>query len=188
VSKYVELAKRAKDPDNWLVIDMADRLWEWAQYYFIEKTKGMPAAEFLLTNDVSDNDYGAEWSKIKAQYASLITNILRFPGHIFLCTPVRVFTASTEKDSYIKSTFGRYGLRPEGEKRIAHMPHSILLTAEEVIDQGRRSEWKMTTIKDRETTLENMSGKIVRDFAVDYMIQVAGWRVVQDQGTLVDES
>jgi hypothetical protein len=178
--EYVEAMKicTAKiTNDDWLVVDLANPAWDTVQDEYIEHVFKKESLDFYMAHREKNGKGGAldgdkDWSVINRMYRDWSKGIMRCRGHVFLSTGVKgVQTDGARVDAKeVRVTFGAYGVKPEGQKHTWHMVHTIILAAE-----FKPGEWTMTTIKDRER--EKMTGKPVKDFVMDYLVPVAGWKL-----------
>jgi len=60
-------------------------------------------------------------------------------------------------------------VKPAGQKRLGHMPNTVLLFTKQ-----RTGMYQMSTVKDRDRA--EMAGQPFGDFGVDYLVNVAGWK------------
>lgn len=72
-------------------------------------------------------------------------------------------------DKEVKAAFGAYGVKPKGQKRLGHVPMTVLW-----LTKSRVGAWAMTTIKDRGRT--EVEDEPLTNFAKDYLMEVAGWK------------
>ncbi len=163
--------------DDWLILDMADKPWEEVQNYYIEQAFDKDAAEFFLQWKTDNGkgsplagEYGANWQVINKLYSSFIGKVARFPGHVLACTPVDQVNKEQEKNKEILDTYGRFGVKPRGQKALGHQFHTILLT----LNKGK-DQYAYTTVKDRKRA--QLSNEPVVDFVTSYLVKVAGWKL-----------
>ena len=88
-------------------------------------------------------------------------------GHV-ICT-TGVDAVSDSDDKALRALFAIYGVKPRGQKHLPHPFHTILLT------QCRTpgEDYTFTAVKDRGR--EAVKAKPVKDFAIQYLVQQAGW-------------
>lgn len=180
--------RRAAQPQNndVLVIDMIDKLWDYAQAAFSEKAFGENITEWLLDvrrkGENPGGDYGVNWSTINRLYGDFINNVIRFPGHVVACSPVEDVKEPNRDgkggdDPQIRQMFGRLKKKPRGQKNLPFQFHSILLMQD--TSGAAVGPWKMTTMKERDVgamAREKMEGVDVKDFVLDYLIKRGGWK------------
>lgn len=182
VNLAVTRAKRERH--DWLVVDMADKMWDFAQSGFSEKAFGKRIDEWFIeakrSGENVGGDYGSNWSVINRMYAQVIGQILRFPGHVLCCTPVEPVQSPDRQgkggdSSEIRDLFGRFGVKPKGQKALGHQFHTIILLS----DTGKG--YRAQTVKERsmpgsETAREKLVGVSVTDFTKDYLMKIARWQ------------
>lgn len=178
----IDKARKAANPNmqDWLVIDMADKAWEYVQQFYIEQAFGKEADSFFLEWKKQDKsgsplagDYGTNWQVINQLYNAFMGKVIRFPGHVLACTPVDQLQQSKgeikESQETIK-TYGRFGIKPKGQKALGHQFHTLLLC-----QQKSSKGWTYTTVKDRKRT--ELKGEDVSDFVTSYLVKVGGWKL-----------
>lgn len=196
--------KGERERNDWLVVDSQDRLWSYAQKHFFGAAYDEDMDDFFvdakrkaLERHARDNkrsdgiadyvggDYGINWQIINKTYFTNEELIRRFPGHVLATAPSRELAKpdrkgdSTETQETI-DTFGRAGVKPQGQKDIALGFHTILLTREKPKFEGRI----VTTVKERNPPgVEVLRPKLIAaeftttsDFVVQYLMGVAKWR------------
>lgn len=173
--------------DDWIVVDSTTPTWDAVQGWFSEQIHGEEPDEWFLqkrlqnqrANDsatkASEKTRGfaalsgeqGDWQVINKQYFKNIYNrLLMAPGHKYLTAEQD--TISKEDDREVRGTYGAYGIKPKGQKRLGYVPMTVLW-----LTKKRVGEWYMTTIKDRgRKELEELEWS---DFAEDYLLGVAGW-------------
>lgn len=161
-------------PDDWSVVDFISPAWDAVQAHYVEEIFKSGMAEYFLEArklKAGGNplDGWKDWGPINKMYKQWMNGLLhRTPGHKFFTAEVDAIRDSDDKG--IKATFGAYGVRPKGQKQLGHQPHTILLGA---VD--RQGDITHTTIKDRER--QPFERKPIKEFAIDYLVQVAGWKL-----------
>lgn len=175
--KAITEARSKGKRDDWLVVDMVDKAWEEVQNFYIQEAFGKDAASFFLQWKTDNGkgsplagEYGANWQVINKLYSSFIGKVARFPGHVLACAPVDQVNREQEKSKEILDTYGRFGVKPRGQKALGHQFHTILLA----LSKGK-SGYAYTTIKDRKRT--ELSNEDVVDFVTSYLVKVAGWKL-----------
>lgn len=170
-------------PNDWLIVDSIDMPWSMVQDHYIEEMFGKDADAFFMDARKASasghplaSDYGSNWTVINKLYSKWIGQVIRFPGHVYACTPAQQVTQPNASgkggDSReIRETFGRYGVRPAGQKGLGFQFHTVLL-----LQSPSAGEWKMTSVKDRSREL--LVGQDLSDFALGYLIGTAGWEIV----------
>jgi hypothetical protein len=172
---------------DWIICDLFSNAWEEAQNYFSQETYGKDMADYFLERKAaaakaskskkSDEGFegASDWGVIKPLYKRFAEQVLlRNKAHVLITTgqkPLSRSGAWADKKEIIE-VFDSIGFKPEGEKRTAHYPHTILHMRSKGED-----EWAFTTVKDRErevVTNRDLSGK---SFAKEYLLKIAGWKV-----------
>jgi hypothetical protein len=177
IDKFTNKASR----DDWLIIDMVDKAWEKVQDYFVEQVHGTGAAKWFLDFKKEGGSahplaggYGINWTIINKQYADFVGKFLRWPGHILCATPAdtvqKPTNTSSGDSSEILANYGRYGVKPRGQKHLGHLFHTVLWTHQ------AGEEWKLTTIKDRGGR-KGLGSVKWSDFVGTYLVPVAGWKL-----------
>lgn len=173
---------RTQKRDDWLVVDSMTPTWDAVQGWFSEKVFDKGIEDYFLEvriakekakKDKDPSTLGAfegwiDWPVINKQYSAFYSVLLKCPGHIYMTAE----TSKIEKDEAkeVKGMFGSYGVKPKGQKRLGHIPMTVLL-----LSKDRAGSWYMTTVKDRGR--RELVNEPVTDFAVDYMMKVAGWQM-----------
>lgn len=166
--------------DDWLIFDSMSPTWEAVQEWFIEKVHGQDIDDYFMevrmkkenTKGKDSKALGAlegwmDWPVINKVYFKLYKRLMAIPGHLYM-TAEQV-AVNDDEGREIKGLFGPYGVKPKGQKKLGHLPQTVLL-----LTKNRAGEYAITTIKDRNRVeLEN---EPVQDFMRDYMVKVAGWR------------
>jgi hypothetical protein len=180
--KVVKEIREVSRSQDWLVVDRLDEVWEKAQAGYSEKVFGKEIDEWFIEykrdhgeGHAFSGEYGTNWGIIKRMHAAFTTEVLRFKGNVLVTTtaepvvePNRDGKGGDDKD--VRAEFGKFGVRPGGEKRNGFKFHTILLLAE-----ARQGSWIYTTIRDR--SREQQKGKKMTDFVVSYLVGVAGWKL-----------
>jgi hypothetical protein len=163
-------------PGDWLVIDSITPTWDDVQAWFTQKLWGDDLADYMMAARMQAQDSGkkggsafegfTDWPVINKTYNTLYNLILNAPGHVLLTAET---AALIDEGSEVQVLFGAHGVKPKGQKRLPHIPHTVLLTG-----RKRTGEWTLSTVKDRGR--DTVSGKVVTDFAKDYLGGVCGWK------------
>jgi len=177
--------------DDWLAFDSMTSPWDAVQSWFIGKLHGENDADYFMrvreeieafnsNAKAADKKKSAnpfegfmDWPAINKQYFLLTKALFKTRGHLYITAEQTTLTKS-EADE-IKGLFGPYGVKPKGQKKLTHQPHTILL-----LTKSRQGEYRITTIKDRSRA--EVEEKPVVDFSKDYLRDIAGWKmeVVKD--------
>lgn len=173
-TKAVQTIHKIAKPNDWLVIDMLTPLWDMAQEYYIDRIFGKEYDEFFLKARESNAkgnplDGFKDWGVINKLYRSNVANnILRAPCHVFATASAAALSSDLEsKES--KQIFGKFGVKPVGQKHNSHLFHTVLWK-----QNPKPGIWTLTTVKDRER--EEQLGMEVGSFATDYLEGVAKWK------------
>lgn len=166
---------RAQD---WLMIDMISPTWNWCQESYAQRIFGKDLEEFYIQQRAS---MGAGDKKLKTfegwkdytiineMYGKIQDRILRTPGNIYCTSEVKTLSGDA-LDKDLKLMFGPHGVLPVGQKRMPHLFSTILWMTSTI--PGQR---KIITVKDR--SRQELHGMVVDDFAIDYLVDVAGWEL-----------
>lgn len=163
--------------EDWLIVDLANPAWDVVQDFYIDLIFNRESADFYLAARETNKKGGAldgdkDWSNINKLYREFSQPLLRLRGHLFLCTGVKgVQTEGGRVDpKEIRVLFGPHGVKPEGQKALPFMTHTIIY-----VKEFTPGVWKMTAVKDRERT--KVEDVTVNDFVMQYMLPVAGWKL-----------
>lgn len=171
---------RTQKRDDWLVLDSMTPTWDACQGWFTELVFDKGIDEYFMEVRIAKEkskkkddallgafDGWVDWQVINKQYAAFYSVILKSPGHIYMTAETDKLAKEEGKE--IKGVFGPHGVKPKGQKRLGHIPMTVLL-----MTKDRAGSWYMTTIKDRGRG--ELVNQPVADFATDYFMKVAGWR------------
>lgn len=178
---YKSTAQKAREAGergrgDWLVVDMCDKVWNAAQAGYTEMTFGMDVDDFYVAWRKEDTkggnpfnaDWGKDWQAINRLYDTFMYNVTRFPGNVLMTTspePVR----EDEKDKEIIRLYGRWGVKPSGQKRLGHLAADCLLLTQS------KEGWSFSQM--RGTGREEFKNQPLRDFVTDYLVKRAGWQI-----------
>lgn len=165
---------------DWFVVDMADSIWDAVQDFyddhrFAHASTWEEQMELMIDDTEADDDPARRWGPIK--------NMYRKWEHAFTHMGCNTLAATRQKEmkkskgnwfrehkQHIRD-FGRLGLRPAGEK---NLPYDVALN---VHLRKKAGGWEMEMIKDRKDEKRwDPEVRSVSNFAVDYLIGLAGWR------------
>jgi hypothetical protein len=174
-----EYGKASKD--DWLIVDSMTQTWDDVKNWYSDEVVGDDLADWMLQlkkGSGSAKDYSKALSDsmnydiINRQYFKLYNEILRWPGHVYMTAEADAIDGEREKDALVKSVFATYGQKPKGQKKLPHIPQTVLY-----LTRSRVGEHKFTCIKDR----HGGEKEVVAwdDFASDYLLGHAGWRPVK---------
>lgn len=162
--------------DDWLVIDSITPTWDDVQAWFTEKLWGDDLADYMMAARMQAEERGkkggsafegfTDWPVINKQYNQLYNLILNAPGHVLL-TAETAALVDEDKDTVV--VFGSHGVKPKGQKRLPHIPHTVLL-----FRRRNGGRWVIDTVKDRNR--DQLDGADNTGFHRTYLQQVAGWK------------
>ncbi len=177
-----EWGKKASRED-WLVLDMGHHMWSKTQEAFFDKAFGKDIDEFFLearkTGTNVGGEYGVNWNVINKMYGKLVDYLREWPGNLLVCCPAEDIHLPDPKgrggdDPKVLSLFGKFGVKPTGQKNLPYEVHTVLLC------QQSPDGWVMSTVKERtspEQPREYLAGEKVTDFVSTYLIKVGQWRL-----------
>lgn len=177
-------------PDDWIVVDMADKLWEAARGYFWRTVSdGTSLGEIYMKAMQGDLDmggpYGRNWDVMKKIYQDSMSPFLSARCHKLALTPAQeVFTDKSGAALNVKDAeYVRFKYKPAGESRLPHLFHSVLL-AQRIPSQKVEGTWTLTTIKEQGPIglpkRQDLHGEAVTaaaGFVGAYLVKVAGWKL-----------
>lgn len=193
ISNYIEAVSWARKVrenvgrDDWVCLDMADKIWTWAQEHYHQQMSGDD--EFMLGDVYLENQkslenhevgmggaHGANWGVIYKYYHGLLNMILNMPCHKLFVAGAREIRKDTAAPIVAQyKACGFYPAGPPNENELAHNFHSILFCAEVP------GKWIYTSIKERgplgKPTRRLLKGEEVVDFTSTYLFGVAGWQM-----------
>lgn len=158
--------------DDWVIADIISFLWEAVQTSYVDGVFNANMADFYLEARKAKAGGNAldgwkDWSVINKMHKEFINLYAhRTPGHKFM-----VATAETVREGdprEIKSQFGKWGYRPGGQKHLGNLPHTLIM-----VQAPQPGQVFANTIKDRQRT--PMEGQQIQEFAIDYLVNIAGW-------------
>lgn len=166
---------------DWLVLDMADKPWNSVQRDFIENIFEQEMGDYFLEarkkikKDTKSLFGGkdsvlrgwTDWPVINKRYEDFMFPLVyRSPANLFIASSASAVSEEDEKE--VKELYGPYGIKPAGQKALAHQPDTVILTS------YTRDGWLMTTVKDRGGR-EYMKRKPIVSFAIQYGL-IAKWK------------
>ena len=176
-------------PGDWVVSDTASAGYEKAQDLFFEAKYGKSRDEVefeRMLDKAYNNKKGPliepeDWVMIRNLFLGWWVNdvvlglSVKGGAHLFATAePKQIFdhfenpTGKSKPDKSDWLSYGELGLRPDGHRSLPHKVHTVGL-----MKRSARSYW-FTPTKDRQRPTEHME---VKNFAVDYLIQRAGWTI-----------
>lgn len=166
-------------PEDWIICDMIDMAWEAVQAYFTDEVFGKDIGAYFLEarkamsekdRNLKTFDGWRDWQVINKLYLSWINKLVfRSPCHV-LCTAKAEPINSDLDGEELKKVYGPYGARPKGQKHLGHNFHTVLF-----LQKKKHDEYTFTTVKDRER--QAVEGKRLVDFALQYLVAQARWKV-----------
>ena len=163
--------RKEMTPKDWLIVDMLGYAWEAVQAYYTQQVFGEDLGSFFLAARKADKEREFEgwtdWKVINKLYAQLTTKLMRTQGHV-LCTAA-IDKVGERDDEAVRKMFGRFGVKPRGQKHTGHLFHTLLIS-----QQAGPESWVLTSVKDRERRL--LEAEPNKGFALSYLVRVAGWR------------
>jgi len=179
---FDQVKTRAK-PDDWVVVEALDGIWDLAQGGFVDAVFDKGIGEYFLERRKSLTDKATrldaldgwkDWTVIKKMHNDDFINKVcyQLPVHVYMTTGISVTTQSlaSKEDAETRSFYGDSLFRLDGEKRNGRRVQSIF-----IFNKGKEG-WKyMTFLKDRgRIWVENEE---LFDFGIQYLQGVAGWEV-----------
>ncbi len=181
--EYQDWSKHTRpltQPDDWMVVDLLGEAWSAVQRYFTEQVFGSDTGNYFMqarkiwdANKTPDKDRHefegwTDWKVINKLYQDFINPLcLRNTCHIFATSKQEVLQSRSDTKD-ITDTYGKFGVRPQGQKHLGHSFRTILLA-----QHPKRDQWVLSTVKDRERT--QLEGEKVSEFTLSYLRKVAGW-------------
>ena len=158
--------------DDWLVVDFLSGAWDAVQTWYIDKKFGKAPEDYFTAHAIAAKkgnplDGDKDWSVINKNHKAFMNILLRSPGHVLGTATAKAL--GDRDDVQLQTMFQVVGQRPEGQKGLAHAFHTIIL-----LSKNRAGEHQMTTVGDRERRL--VSNAPLSDFAMNYLVPIAGWR------------
>lgn len=175
---FVRDVVKNMDRDDWLVIDSVTPTWDDVQAWFTERLWGDDIADYMMAARKAAEEAGkkggsafegfTDWPVINKQYNQLYNLILNAPGHVLLTAETAGLDEKLDEMETMVM-FGSHGVKPKGQKRLPHIPHTVLL-----FRRRHGGKWVVDTVKDR--TRDQLSGAENDGFHRVYLQRVAGWK------------
>jgi hypothetical protein len=171
------------EPDDWLVVDFSDSTWSMVQSWFTERVYQMRIEDhFLLMRLEIQKTLGegekpkqstvfsgrGDWPTINKIYFGWRDTVL-FQHKFNVLLTAKENDIEKDDEARTKKMFRRLGVKPAGQKDMAHQTHTVLYTDKD------RDDWIITTVKDRE--VEYLDEEPVKDFVLGYLVKIAGWKL-----------
>jgi len=170
-------------PHDWLVVDLLDAVWAAAQDEYAEKEWGVDLAEHWATDRPKGSDEypvsGWEWGPINKRYRSFAMNeVMRCRGHVMCMSGQRPLKEPSKsgkggEDPSLAAIYRRIAWVPQGQKDDTHRFHTVL----HLTPNAKRDKWTMTTARERAAARRDLVGAPLKDFFLDYLKGVAGWKL-----------
>jgi len=165
LERVVKLVK----PNDWLVFDGLTVAWSAVQSWYFTNRYGVDEDEFFMQAKKGQvEDEAAAWPIINKRYFKLTSLLFRANCHLYLTAESSALGKKEEADT--AKRYGPHGVKPTGQKRLGHMPNTVLL-----FSKTRNGMWQMTTVKDRDRV--EMESQPFTDFGKEYLRGVAGWKI-----------
>lgn len=176
----IQIMKAKPRENDWIVVDLFNETWELVQNYYTLKVFGSElddywlkyrtvAAASIKDSSVNPLDGWQDWPVIKKIYKDFTDKFLLKSGcNIIGITGVDKVNEKTDQLDIIQN-FGRFGVRPSGNKKTGHWFDTIIF-----VKALKPGDHYMTTIKDKGR--QPLEGVKITDFAIQYMMARAGWR------------
>jgi hypothetical protein len=190
----LQWARKTRDNvsrDDWVIADMIDKFWPWAQEYFFKLKYGdddLMLGDVYLQNHIDMDKpvgergtgmagaHGSNWGDIYKFYHGLLNMVLNMPCHVLgvaACKEIRKDTQAAVIAQY--KDVGFYPAGPSNDNELAHNFHSVIYCAETPRD------WRYTSIKEmgpiNKPKRAMMKGVKVDDFVVTYLMKVGDWKI-----------
>jgi hypothetical protein len=173
---FGQLVLAQATPDDWVCIDFIGSAWKAVQEFYVQQVFNKGIGDYFLAarkKEVAELEGWVDWSVINPLYQQWIMPILfKCKAHLFATAksdPLSPGNKPTEnKDT--RAMFLPFGVKPVGQKDLAFQFHTVLVS-----DRDFNGQRLINTVKDRER--EEVRGKVVTDFAQNYLMDIAGWKV-----------
>lgn len=170
------------DPANVLVVDNGTFPWVWVQDQHIQVQYGIDLDEFYakLRRETAGEKEPAkayakaladamQWPIINKKYnKGFYRHFHKWKGHALIMCESR--TTKGEKDQELLDQFQYHGAMPKGQGDLPYIMATNLL----FMTRGK-DKWAVSATKDRGRV--KVDKKEIDDFAMDYLVGVAGWEV-----------
>lgn len=181
---YQYVAAHADQSADWVVVDSVTPTWNFVQNWMSSNVFGEDIAARMVqlkreTAREADpvKAFNAQmsesmnWPQVNKEYDRFYSFLQRWRGHVILTAQAKEISKNDGDD--VVKVFGPYGVRPDGQKNLHHVAGTnLIFTAD-------KRNFKLTTAgKDREHA--RMDSDVYEDFAVDFLVAVHGWGVVDE--------
>lgn len=174
--RFAQFAIANAGPNDWICIDFIGSAWKAVQEHYVQQVFNKGIGDYFLAarkKEVAELEGWVDWSVINPMYQQWIMPLLfKSRCHLF-CTAKSDPLSDPKKPlegKEVRSMFLPFGVKPVGQKDLPFQFHTVLVSDRDV--QGRRL---INTVKDRERL--EVRGQVVTNFAVDYLTNIAGWKV-----------
>ena len=168
---------------DWLTVDPTSLAWETVQAWWSDTILGTDIADHLahLRKESADTkEYMAavaetmQWPAINKQFQQKFYKPYRtWKGHSILATEAK--TVGRQQPDDIKKMWAGVGSMPVGQKNLPFVGATNIY-----LDHPDKQRWRMTTTKDRGRAL--IDKVVFTDFALDYLVEHAGWEMSIKKG------
>lgn len=182
----LDYIQRIATPNDWVGCDFISNAWSAVQDNFVEEVFHQDVGQYFLkvrkTLKDDAKSLGAlegwvDWQVINPMYKTWANKLL-FRGryHVY-CTAKSDNLSSDKKpteDAQTRSLFLKYGVKPVGQKDLPFQFHTVLLSGR-IDTPGQPTQRTISAVKDRERP--EVNGLIISNFTVDYLVNIAGWKM-----------
>jgi len=183
-----KIEAKCKEGD-WVVVDMVDMAWSAVQRGFVSEIFGQDMGDYYMEarkvlrakgdvdkkgkqiKSIFDGETlrgWVDWVVINKQYEDFVFSLVyRIPANLYMTAMANPVSEDDERE--VRELYGPYGLKPAGQKALAHQPDTVLLLA-----HPERDRWTYTTIKDRGGRKYHERAPLM-NFALQYGV-IAGWK------------
>lgn len=188
-TKVKDVLMKESVEGDWNVIDMADNAWKAIQSYYVSEVFKKDIGDYFLEQRLKLREQAdmvvtkkgkvkaskldtlsgwIDWVVINKMYDDfMLPLIYRSKAHLYMTSSVSV--VSKDDDSDVRELYGPLGVKPTGQKNLAHQVHTEFL-----FSRGDDiNTWEITTVKDRGRRLFDKAPLI--SLPKQYFTVVAGW-------------
>lgn len=176
----IERLRKKVRPHDWCSIDLVSKAWSEVQDQYVVEIWGDLEDYWVNARkqgDLADGtpmDGWTDWQVINRMYRQFSNAVHRMQCHVYATAEQKELMKASKsgkggEKADIQETYGRFGVKPEGQKQLGHMFHTILL-----FKRSGRGQHIVNTVKDRERS--ELTAEEWDDFAATYLEGVAGWR------------
>lgn len=184
-NEYIEWAEYLQEvvqEGDWVVADSGSSGYEAATAYYLEKRYSQSRAVYELEHLLAGNKGPAidpgDWVNIRNLFLYWWKNLVTvrlsedFGIHVFATGEAKQLLEhydAKKADTSAWLDYHEVGWRPDGHQKWPYTMHTVAYM------KRSSSAWWCRTMKDRERETGNFK---VNDFAIDYLLSVAGWEIV----------